>query len=500
MGTWSEYLPIGSKDIGVRSGVGGVYIPDVCGNTVSLESIKGDIQFYDNNGNRVNKDAIVFDVDNFYYQYGVQNTVIVEASSKNCIPLSKAVSQYKHESVPNGIFVSFDSYKNKIEINNSANFPMSYSVDLYNNIPLERNKRYILSGVPERLRSLGIYLHLVGTADVADKNLDISTINANEVEFVTPNTTNIVYNLTLGMNMNTPGPLYNDIVTPMIRLSGFGDSNASLYKDKDRYTLYITQPLYRIDDVYDEMCKLNGNWVYVKRIQYENLSSNPATDLWEPIQIDNNHWAWRCTNFLSAIDKLNNPETYSKACNGKILCSILPVYDNIRQLTNNGYGIVSTGDTVIIMPEKNGSHHACTEAVEFCSWLNSHSVYLYYETASPSIISVPEPATGTGLSHPRVLDTIPYKGDDTIVRVYSVAYADSARTKQYAMPELSVSYAKTPQGAHQISANVTYEETAKLCAEHDKMLNGYTLCPLSQDEYNSLSSFDSHTLYLIIES
>ena len=470
---------------------------------MSLDSIKGNMRFYQA-GEEVNKENVNFNVTTPISIFGVQNTVNLAVRSKNRIP--KSDSNVYSYTTPINLTCILNNSNNTFTINTAGviNNPDSSDTnleyDLYDDFTLPLNQRFIFSGMPESLRDKGVVLVLIEY----DANYNVirrfELTGDDEIEFTSTSSSDYIYYIGVVATFRN-GESYNGVISPMLRFSGLGDKTPSLYQSDSTYSFYF-DPLFRIDDVYDEICKRYGEWVLMKRIAYVTLANGWTDNLWKPVNISANKRAWLCTDFLTAVDKKTSPEIYTKAHDGKILCEILPVYDSIAQLAEHNFGIVSVGDSVLILPTEDGvTHKFYQTATDFCeNWLDNNSPYIYYETAKPQIRTISDPASGTGLSHPRELDIIPYKGNDTIVMVTSVAYVNQTRTMKYATPELCVSYVKTEQGEQQIVTKSMCEAAYELCAEHDRMLNGCTLRLLTQAEYNNLSTYDAHTLYLIIES
>ena len=164
MGTWSEYLPIGSKDIGVTSGVGAVRIPSSYGGFMSLDSIKGNMRFYQA-GEEVNKENVNFNVTTPTSIFGVQNTVNLAVRSKNRIP--KSDSNVYSYTTPINLTCIFNTNNNTFTINTAGviNEPSGNDTeldyDLYDEFTLPLNQRFIFSGMPESLRDKGVVLVLI---------------------------------------------------------------------------------------------------------------------------------------------------------------------------------------------------------------------------------------------------------------------------------------------------------------------------------------------------
>ena len=503
MGTWSSYVPIGSKDIGVTSGVGAVCVPSSYDGFMSLDSIKGNMRFYQS-GEETAKENVNFNVTTPISIFGVQNTVNLAVRSKNrLVNWDSNVYSY---TTPINLTCILNNSNGTFTINTAGviNEPSGNDTeleyDLYDDFTLPLNQRFIFSGMPESLRDKGVVLVLIEYYLDGNETRRFELTGDDEIEFTSASSTDYTYYIGVQATFRH-GEAYNGVISPMIRFSGLGDKTPSLYQSDSTYSFYFDQ-LFRIDDVYDEICKKYGEWVLMKRIEDADITRNTTDTLWKPVNISTNKRAWLCTDFLTASDMAALPERYTKAHDGKILCDVLPVYDDIAQLAEHNFGIVSVGDSVLILPTEDGvTHKYYQTAKDFCgNWLDNYATHVYYETAKPQLRTISDPASGTGLSHPRKLDIIPYKGNDTIVMVTSVAYANQTRTMKYATPELCVSYVKTEQGEQQIVTKSMCEAAYELCAEHDRMLNGCTLRLLTQDEYNNLSTYDSHTLYLIIES
>ena len=503
MGTWSEYLPIGSKDIGVTSGVGAVRIPSSYDGFMSLDSIKGNMRFYQS-GEEVDKANVDFNVTTPINIFGVQNTVNLAVRSKNRLP---NFNEGVHSTTTPINLTYILNYTNNTftistegVINEPTGADTGIDFDIYDEFTLPLNQRFIFSGMPESLRDKGVVLVLIEYDANYNGIRRFEITGDDEIEFTSTSSSDYVYYLGVEATFRH-GESYNGVISPMIRFSGLGDKTPSLYQSDSTYSFYF-DPLFRIDDVYDEICKRYGEWVLMKRIEDAEIARNTTDTLWEPMNLSDNKRAWLCKDFLAASDALSSPERYLKAYNGKILCDVLPVYDDIAQLAEHNFGIVSVGASVLILPTEDGvTHKYYQTAKDFCgNWLDNYAPRVYYETAKPQLRTISEPASGTGLSHPRKLDMIPYKGNDTIVMVTSVAYVNQTRTMKYATPELCVSYVKTEQGEQQIVTKSMCEAAYALCDVHDRMLNGCTLRLLTQAEYNNLSTYDSHTLYFIIES